>query len=165
MSKNLPQSKPHSFPQKRRLARQAAMQALYQQSINQQSLKELYKQFEKSHHYLKSQLDASQIDESYFKELVEGVINNQEMIDKYISRYINRTIDEIDAVELSISRLATFEFLQKPEIPPKVILNEALELAKEFGGAEGHKFVNGVCDKIAREIRHLEINKTGRHKN
>jgi N utilization substance protein B len=147
----------NSFPLKRRLARQAAMQALYQQSINKQSVDILLKQFK-----LNSTYEKDSIDETYFTELLEGVLENQQTIDSYISRYINRSLSEIDIIELAITRIATFELLKKPEIPPKVILNEALELAKLFGGAEGHKFINGVCDKIAREIRHLEIKNQNR---
>jgi len=146
-----------TFPFKRRLARQTAMQALYQQSINQQSVDNIIKQFKNIHHYTSDTNEP--MDEVYFLELFQGTLNNLTSIDAYISRYTNRAISEIDIIELAIARIATYELLNKPEIPPKVILNEALELSKLFGGAESHKFINGVCDKIAREIRHLEIKK------
>lgn len=130
-----------SFAQKRRQSRLSAMQALYQWEMTKHDRSFLEKQFE---------------EDEYFKEILYGVMDAQETIDGYIKRYIDRPFEELDPVELSIARVATFELLKKIDVPYKVVLNEALELAKKYGAQEGHKFVNGVLDKIAREIRHHE---------
>lgn len=144
----------YSFAQLRRNARQCAMQALYQWEITQENIADIEQQFT-------DQADFAAMDQAYFMQILNGLISGNQFrhpsVNHYIKRYIDRPFSEVNPVELSILRLATFELLEKPEIPYKVILNEALELAKTFGATLGHKFVNGVLDKIAREVRQTEI--------
>lgn len=139
-----------SFPERRRQARQTVMQALYQWEIAKSDVVSIENQFESHEHF-------QTVDAAYFKEILHGVVLEIDNIDQYIKRYIDRDIKELDPVELTVTRVAVYEFLKRPDVPYKVILNEALESAKKFGAQEGHKFINGVLDKIAREVRHTEI--------
>ncbi len=142
--------KKSSFPERRRQARQTVMQALYQWEITKADITTIENQFESHEHF-------QTVDAAYFKEILHGVVLDINHIDSYIKRYIDRDIAELDPVELTVARVAVYEFLKRLDVPYKVILNEALESAKKFGAQEGHKFINGILDKIAREIRHIEI--------
>jgi N utilization substance protein B len=75
-----------------------------------------------------------------------------------MSPFLDRSIREIDPVELSVLRVAVYELLKRPDVPYRVVINEALELTKKFGSIEGFKFVNGVLDRVARKTRTIEIN-------
>jgi N utilization substance protein B len=142
--------KTDSFPVRRRLARQMVLQALYQWEISKSDCSAIEKQFEQ-------EIEFQKVDGEYFREILKGVVSDLENIDSYIKRYIDRPLSKLDPVELSIARIAVYEFLKRLDVPYRVILNEALESTKTFGAQEGHKFVNGVLDKVAREIRHREF--------
>jgi N utilization substance protein B len=77
-------------------------------------------------------------------------------LDEALTEYVSRPIAEIDPVELSILRLGAYELLHRPDVPYRVILNEAVELAKTFGAEDSHKFVNGILDKVALRVRATE---------
>ncbi len=143
-------AKAGTFPERRRQARQTVMQALYQWEINKSDMDVIEHQFVQHEHFQK-------VDADYFKEILHGVGLEIDLIDSYIKRYIDRDISELDPVELTVARVAVYEFLKRPDVPYRVILNEALESAKKFGAQEGHKFINGILDKIAREIRRTEV--------
>ena len=141
---------PKSNPKNRRWARRFALQALYQWEVSKSDINFIETQF----------LDddnVGKVDWEYFKQILHGVPVHIEQIDKYIKRYINRKLSEVDPVELSALRVATYELMERPDVPYRVILNEALELTKSFGATEGHKFVNGILDKIAKEVRNGEV--------
>jgi len=139
MAKVLPRS--HS--------RAAAVQALYQALVNGQEL-------------AKDELDfvtaenSEKMDKKYFTILVEGVSNEIEKLDSELAFAVDRNLSEIDPVESSVLRLAVYEFMHRPEVPYRVVLNEAVELAKAFGGEKGHKYVNGVLDKMGSKLREVE---------
>ena len=97
------------------------------------------------------------MDLEYFHHLVLEIPLHQHQLDDHLLPHIERTINELDPVERAILRIGVFEFEFHPEIPYKVILNEAVELAKTFGAEHGHKFVNGVLDKVAAKLRASEI--------
>ena len=88
--------------------------------------------------------------------MVDGTIKYQNEIDEELTQVIDRDLAKIDPVEVSVLRLAVFEFMHLPEIPYRVVLNEAVELAKSFGGEQGHKYVNGVLDKMGARLRSHE---------
>jgi transcription antitermination protein NusB len=140
-----------SNPKHRRWARRFALQALYQWEVSKPDVSFIEKQF-------LSDENVMRVDWEYFKQILHGVPMHIEEIDKHIKRYINRKLPDVDPVELSTLRVATYELLYRSDVPYRVILNEALELSKNFGATEGHKFVNGILDKVAREVRHTEIN-------
>jgi len=124
----------------RHLARRAAVQALYQWDMTQQSRLEIEKHFLSDDSLKKS-------DTEYFHELIRE-------IPRLV--YIDRSISLVDPVERAVLRLATYEMLHHPEIPYRVVLNEAIELSRTFGSDNGYRFVNGILDKMGAEIRSVE---------
>jgi N utilization substance protein B len=97
------------------------------------------------------------IDEPYFAQIVEGVAENLDNLNQYIAKYIDRTIVELSPVEHAILCISSYELIYDISIPYRVAINEGVELAKIYGGTDGHKFVNGVLDKLAIEVRSAEI--------
>lgn len=132
-------------------ARHYALQAMYQWQMTDASITDIENEFLQLHVDKKIDLD-------YFKELIHGIPENQQNIDNAINPFLSRSMRDLDPVELAVLRLATYELMKRPDIPYRVIINEALELTKKFGSVEGYKFVNGVIDKIARQLRATEIN-------
>ena len=130
-------------------ARRAAVQALYQSLVNGQSLEKESLDFVAAE-------NSEKMDTKYFSELVEGVAKEKEQLDEALSSAVDRSINSIDPVESSILRLAVYEFIHRPDIPYRVVLNEAVELAKSMGGEQGHKYVNGVLDKVGANLREVE---------
>ncbi|QJD29817.1 transcription antitermination factor NusB [Methylococcus geothermalis] len=93
----------------------------------------------------------------YFKELLHGVANNLPLLDAELAKFIDRPIEEVDPVERAILRIGCYEFLRRPETPYRVILNEAINLAKEFGATQSYRYVNGILDRVAHECRAVEM--------
>lgn len=89
------------------------------------------------------------VDKPYFRKLFRQTIENIETVDFSISPYIDRAFDELDPIETAILRLAVYELRFELDVPYKVVINEAIEVAKVFGADESHKYINGVLDKIA----------------
>lgn len=133
----------------RRKARVLAMQALYQWYMAGQALNEIEAQF-----YMDN--DFKKVDTSYFKAILHGVPSKVTEIDEAFSSFLDRAIAELDPVELAILRLSTFELLERIDVPYKVVINEGVELAKVFGATDGHKFINGILDKLAPKLRIAE---------
>ena len=132
-------------------ARQLAIQSLYEWQLSQNPIKEIV-ETALLHKVGKN------IDINFYKELVENTAKNVEKIDSQLQKAVKRSLTEIDVVELAVVRSAAYELMYKPEIPYKVIINEAVESAKKFGADQGHKFVNGILDKLADTIRATERN-------
>lgn len=130
-------------------ARRAAVQALYQALVNDQVPDKAELDFVTAEY-------ANKIDKNYFQLLVDGVIKNIADIDAELAHAVDRDLKAVDPVEASVLRLAVFEYMQRPDIPYRVVLNEAVELAKSFGGEQGHKYVNGVLDKMGARLRSVE---------
>lgn len=134
----------------RRRARQAAVQALYQWQLTEQPPEQIESHFISDH-------ELNGVDIDYFHHLVLEIPLHLHELDDHLQPYLERTIGEVDPVERAILRIGVYEFEFHPEIPYKVILNEAVELAKTFGAEHGHKFVNGVLDKVAAKLRAVEM--------
>ncbi len=134
---------------KRSNARQFALQALYQWQVTRQSPAEIERQF------LEDQ-DPSEIEVTLFHELLHGVPAHRAELDEDLGPLLDRPIEAVDPVERAILRLGAFELRFSPEIPYRVVINEAVELAKLFGAEQGHRYVNGVLDRLARRIRGAE---------
>lgn len=137
-------------PSARRKARRLAVQALYQWQISENEPKSIELQFEEDN-------ETSKVDMDYFAELLHGIPRNFEELDTLIQPQMSRPIIEVDPVERAILRIASYELKHRPDVPYKVVINEAVELAKTFGGTDGHKFVNGVVDKLAVSLRATEV--------
>ena len=145
-------------PTARRHARHYALQAMYQWQISGAPVQEIEGQF------LADQIKKT-TDLDYFKELVNNIPAQQVELDKVFMPFIKRPIGELDPIELAVLRLATYEFVNRLDVPYRVSINEALELTKKFGSIEGYKFVNGVLDQVARKVRHVEVAADAKKKN
>lgn len=130
----------------RRWSRRLAMQAVYQWQMTGQAADEIELQLRENADFLKA-------DDAYFKDLLNGVLNRVEELDTALAAQMEWQVKHVDPVERAILRCACFELLQRPDVPFKVIINEAVELTKKFGAEQGHKFVNGVLDKLAPRMR------------
>jgi N utilization substance protein B len=137
-------------PVARRLARQYALQALYQWQLSNALPSDIEIQF------LAKQIN-KRTDWDYFKELLHTIPVQYAELDNYMKPFLSRPIHEIDPIELAILRLSIYELAKRLDIPYRVSINEALELTKKYGSIEGFKFVNGVLDHIARQLRTHEI--------
>lgn len=130
----------------RHSAREYALQALYQWQLSDTSPKEIVEEFFISH-------ITRPTDADYFKELLQRIPHDSQRIDETFTPFLKRPFDECDPIELAVLRIATYELLERIDIPYRVIINEALELTKTFGSLDGYKFVNGVLDQLARTLR------------
>ena len=139
----------------RRKAREFAVQGIYQWLLNQQPVNEVVKQLRDDPGY-------AGIDEKMFLALLNGAINEAAQLDQRLSKYVDRPIAELSPVEHAVLLLGAQELLHHLEVPYRVVINEAVELTKTFGGTDGHKYVNGVMDKLAAEARSIEVNKPRR---
>ncbi|WP_409272535.1 transcription antitermination factor NusB [Pseudomonas sp. KCJK9111] len=135
---------------KRREARKLATQALYQWHMAQHSLNEIEAQFRVDN-------DFADVDGAYFREILHGVPAIKDEIDSALKPCLDLSLDELDPVELAVLRLSTWEFIKRIDVPYRVVINEGVELAKVFGATDGHKFVNGVLDKLAPTLREVEV--------
>jgi transcription antitermination protein NusB len=131
-------------------ARKAVVQALYQWQMTGQSLTSIELQFEEDGRF-------KGIQKSYFKELFHGIPGCLDAIDAVLSEFVDRPVDVIDPVERAILRLGAYELIHRPEMPYKVIINESINLAKDFGADGSHRYVNGILDKVAQQKRAVEI--------
>jgi N utilization substance protein B len=132
-------------------ARRAAVQALYQSLVNGQMPTSDGIDFITAE-------NSDKMDVKYFTSLINGVAKDIDKLDEALAFAVDRNLNEIDPVESSVLRIAVYEFINRPEIPYRVVLNEAVELAKAFGGEKGHKYVNGVLDKMGSKLREVEYN-------
>lgn len=135
----------------RRLARSRAVQALYAWHLSSDDLIEIENQF------LVDQ-DMKGVDLDYFKELLHQVPAHLDVIDENITGKIDRAFEELDPIECSIMRIAVYELLHRPDVPYRVVINEAIELAKTFGAVDGYKYVNSIVDHLAQDLRLVEVN-------
>jgi transcription antitermination protein NusB len=103
-------------------------------------------------------------DEAYFRTLLYGVIKEEDLLGTHIARFIDRKLAELSPVERSILLIGAYELLNCPDVPMRVVINESVELAKSFGGIDGHKYINGVLDKLAQEMRAVEAGQSRRGK-
>jgi transcription antitermination protein NusB len=136
--------------QARTNARKAAVQALYQWQMTEQNLAEIERQFLEAQRLKDAQ-------KSYFNELLHGVPKNLAQLDQALSEFVDRPVETIDPVERAILRIGAYELLHRLDMPYRVVLNESINLAKCFGADGSHRYVNGILDKVAQQIRVLEI--------
>lgn len=130
----------------RHLARQAAVQALYQWDLTEQAPETILEHFIREH-------DTSDMDEEYFQMLVREVPLFHRELEAHIIPKLDRDLDDVDPVERAILRIGAYELEYRSDIPRKVVINESVELAKTFGAELSYRFINGVLDKVASELR------------
>lgn len=138
-----------STTQARTKARRLAMQALYQWDLSGTDLKVIEQQFRESEEY-------PGVDEEYFLELLHRIPARLDEVEAGLADSMGMTWTELDPVERAVLRLAGYELKERWDIPYKVVINEAVNLAKKFGAEQAHRFVNGVLDKAARTLRPVE---------
>jgi len=131
-------------------ARKKALQALYQWHMSGNDLAEIESQF-----YEEQNMD--KVDLEYFHTLLHQVPAEVNALDQLIDQYSNRKDDEIDPIEQSVLRLATYEIKQRIDVPYKVVISEAISLAKMFGSDKSHVFINSILDKLAKQLRSHEV--------
>lgn len=135
----------------RRRAREFALQGVYQWLLSGNSARSIETQFETVTGFDKA-------DRELFIELLRGTTNNRDALQAEFAPLLSRGISELSPVEHAILLLSTHELQTRPETPYRVVINEAIELAKAYGGTDGHRFVNGVLDKLAARLRAVEVN-------
>lgn len=136
-------------PRERSRARRLALQALYQWQLTGMDAAEVERQFHERDEY-------RQVDAGYFRELVLKSIAHCAAIDVQLGAFLDRSIDEVDPVERAILRIGAYELGYRPDIPYRVVINEAVDLARKFGAEQGHAYINGVLDRVARVVRGAE---------
>ncbi|MCE0494376.1 transcription antitermination factor NusB [Vibrio salinus] len=147
-------------PAARRNARQFALQAIYSWQITKENVATIEAQFlanekydDEEHRSSEPSLSAPETDVDYFKDLLAGVVTAHQDLDSKLRPYVSRPMQDLDMMELALLRLAMYEMTRRQDVPYKVVINEAIELAKVFAAEESHKFINGVLDKAAPHVR------------
>ncbi|MEE9326543.1 MAG: transcription antitermination factor NusB [Cocleimonas sp.] len=131
-------------------ARRCAVQALYQWQMTGETLSQIEINFIEE-----DRLKGAQ--KNYFAEIFHGIPGQLNKIDAALAEFVDRPVEKIDPVERAVLRIGVYELINRLETPYKVIINEAVNLAKYFGADGSHKYVNGVLDKVSRKIREVEI--------
>lgn len=136
----------------KRRARRLALQALYQWHMANAELNEIDAQF-------RAVNNMDRVDTPYFTSLLYGVPKDINAIEAAFAPFLDRLVNELNPIELTVLRLSTFELMHHPEIPYSVILDEAVMLSKEYGSQDGHRYVNGVLHNLAKQLRAVEMNR------
>lgn len=139
----------------RRLARELALRALYQWLLTGDDLARLLVQSEEAEEYREA-------NQAHMKALIEGVLKGAPALEAALAPHLDRPAAQLSPIEHAILLLGAFELIHSPDVPYRVVLNEAVELAKRYGGTDGHKYVNGVLDRLARTARAVEMRATTR---
>jgi len=132
-------------PAERRKARQLALQAIYQWQLTKDNVADIVEQF-------KLEQPTKGVDMPYFELLLTGVVTNVSTLDAIFSPFLSRKLDDLDQIDKGVLRLSCYELTYCKDVPYKVVINEAIELAKAFATDDSHKFVNGVLDKVVKQM-------------
>ena len=138
--------------QNRRKSRELVLKAVYRGMLNTGEIKQIILDAKEDPEYIKA-------DEAYFRQLLDGVTSKADDLDTQIAVFIDRKITQLSPIEHAILRISAFELMFDISIPYRVAINEGVELAKLYGGVDGHKYINGVLDKIAAQVRVQEFKK------
>jgi len=144
------EKKAEKYKSRRRVAREFVLQGIYQWRTAGGTTNFIEQQLRESEEF-------RHVDEKHFTHVLQGALQQVDELEKIIRPCLDRSLDELSPVEFAILLLSTFELIHHPEIPYRAILNEAIELARTYGGSDGHKYVNGVLDKLAAQLRSIEI--------
>ena len=138
----------------RRKARHYGLQALYQWTLSGASPSDIEAEFRVDN-------DFRHTDGEYFSAVLRGVVHDVEGLELLFAPALDRKLDELDPIERNLLRLGTFELRDRIDVPYKVVISEAVALAKKFGATDSHRYINGVLDKVARELRQVELAQRG----
>lgn len=150
MATKLPHANPNKNRSPRRRAREFALQGVYQWLLNQDDAATIAAHLRQAHGFNKA-------DTAHFEELLSGTIRHAATLRASFIPLVDRPIEEMSPIEHAVLLLGAYEFTHLPDIPYRVVINEAVELTKSFGGIDGHKYVNGVLDKLAPTLRTKEV--------
>jgi N utilization substance protein B len=143
------QKKTAKYKSKRRVSRELVLQGLYQWRLTGETESAIASQLRETQIFSRS-------DEAFFSRLLSGVLTHVDQLEQAIQPYLDRSLKELSPVEYSILLLSTYELVHFLDIPYRAIINEAIELARIYGGSDGYKYVNGVLDKLAYKLRTTE---------
>ena len=138
----------------RRKARHYGLQALYQWTLSGASPSDIEAEFRVDN-------DFRHTDGEYFSAVLKGVVDDVDGLESLFEPALDRTLNELDPIERNLLRLGTFELRDRIDVPYKVVISEAVALAKKFGATDSHRYINGVLDKVARELRQIELAQHG----
>lgn len=141
-------SYPTTFPAKRK-ARRFAVQGLYEWQMTTNPVHEIEAR-------TRAENAMHKVDIGYYHQLLAGIVHHAEDLDALLVTVLDRDLTALDGVELAILRVGVFELRDRLEVPYRVVIDEAIELAKHFGATDSHKYVNGVLDKLAKTLRSAE---------
>lgn len=147
-------AKHNGFIARRRKARHFGLQALYQWTLSGASVTDIEAEFRVDN-------DFQHTDSEYFSAVLRGVTADVESLEDLFSPALDRALDELDPIERNLLRLGTFELRDRIDVPYKVVISEAVALAKKFGATDSHKYVNAVLDNTARDLRKVELAQEG----
>jgi N utilization substance protein B len=136
----------------RRKSRELALKGLYQYLLSPKELRLIVRE-------MADEPDFARADETYFRSLLEGVYDQLQALDVRITKFLDRSIAELSPIEHAVLLISAYELIFDDSIPYRVAINEGVELAKLYGGTDGHKYVNGVLDKLAAEARPTEVSR------
>jgi len=136
--------------QNRRKSRELVLKAVYRGMLNQSEMSAVYRDMADDPDYAKA-------DEAYFKQLLEAVGEHATELDEKMAAFIDRQVSELSPIEHAILQISGCELMFDMSIPYRVVINEGVELAKIYGGIDGHKYINGVLDKLAADVRASEV--------
>lgn len=145
-----PRSPGRRAPSARRRAREVALQGLYEWLVSGADAGVIDA-------HMREQEGFAECDAAHFDALLHGCIREAAQLDAVLSRHVDRKTTELSPIEHGALMIGTYELIHCLEVPYKVAINEAVELAKSFGGTDGHKYVNGVLDKAAAQLRPVEV--------
>ena len=145
-------SKPTKKINNRRKSRELIMKSIYRGLVNQFDIKQIKKDIHDDPDFIRA-------DEDLYNEITKGVFKNFEKLKSELSTYLDRPYEELSPIELSIIYSSLYELKYSSSVPYKVIINEAIEVAKSFGGVDGYKYINGVLNQAAEKNRKAEFKK------
>jgi N utilization substance protein B len=134
----------------RRQSRQVALQGLYQWLLSGEDAGVIDA-------HLREQPTYAKCDQAHLDLLLHGCIRDAAVLDGYLASHVDRPTKDLSPIEHAVLMLGAFELQNCVDVPYKVVINEGVELAKTFGGTDGHKYVNGVLDRVAGQLRKLEV--------
>jgi len=137
-------------PAARSRSRRRALQAIYAWQMADAPVERVLDQF-------RHEQDMEVADLEYFEALVRGVAEHCAELDAALAKFVDRDIAQIDPIERAVLRIAAFELRRRPDVPYRVVINEAIETTKRFGAEDSYKYINGVLDKVARTVRTTEV--------
>ena len=143
-------SQPNALAAQRRKARHFGLQALYQWTLSGAALSDIEAEFRVDN-------DFRHTDGDYFSAVLRSVTSDVDALEALFAPALDRSLEDLDPIERNLLRLGTYELRDRIDVPYKVVINEAVSLAKKFGATESHRYINGVLDKVARDLRTIEF--------